>query len=101
MYGFIFYLVVIAVMRWFRRKRVPKARGLCAGCSFAHVQYGTNAKVATFCTFGGVVRPVALEVLYCTDYRDRNAKPRTVSIGFVPHNGNAEWGVAETVGKTS
>lgn len=83
MYGVVVYLIVIAVLRLMKRKRAPKPRGLCAECSFAHIQYGANTKRATFCTFGGGVRPVALDVLYCTDYRDRNAAPRVVPIGFV------------------
>jgi len=29
------------------------------------------------------VRPVVLDVLYCTDYHNRNAVPRVVPIGFV------------------
>ena len=83
MYGAALYLIVIAVLRLMKRKRAPKPRGLCAECSFAHIQYGANTKRATFCTFSGGVRPVALDVLYCTDYRDRNAAPCVVPIGFV------------------
>lgn len=83
MYAVLLYLIVIAVLRLVKRKRAPKPRGLCAECTFAHIQHGANAKSATFCTFGGGVRPVTLDVLYCTDYRDRNAPPRMVPIGFV------------------
>lgn len=90
MYGFVFYLIVVAVLRFVRRKRAPQPRGLCVDCSFAHIQYGANAKRATFCTFGAGVRPVALDVLYCTDYRDRNAVPRIVPIGFVREIAHAE-----------
>jgi hypothetical protein len=85
MYGVLFYLIAIAVLRAIERKRErsQKARGLCSGCSFAHIQYAVNAQTATFCTFGGGVRPVTLDVLYCTDYRDRNAPPRMIRVGFV------------------
>ena len=83
MYAVLLYLIVIALARFVKRKRTPQSRGLCAGCGFAHIQHGANAKATTFCTFGGVVRPVTLDVLYCTDYRDRNAPPRMVPIGFV------------------
>jgi hypothetical protein len=94
MIGMIAYMITVLLLRLMRRKRAPKPRGLCAGCAFAHIQYGANAKVATFCTFGGGVRPVALDVLYCTDYRDRNAHPRIVTIGFVPPVVEAETEVA-------
>ena len=90
MYGVVLYLMVIAVLRLMKRKRAPKPRGLCAECSFAHIQYGANAKLATFCTFGGGVRAVVLDLLYCTDYRDRNAAPRIVPIGFVREIARAE-----------
>lgn len=83
MYAVLLYLIVIAGLRLVKRKRAPRARGLCAGCGFAHIQHGANAKSTTFCTFGGGVRPVRLDVLYCTDYRDRNAPPRMIPIGFV------------------
>jgi hypothetical protein len=98
MFGVIAYLIVLAVARCIRRKRrAPVARGLCADCTFAHIQYGANAKVATFCTFGGGVRWVALNVLYCTDYRDRNLAPHIVPIGFVRAFASAEAEVASSV----
>jgi len=66
--------------------RARRPRGLCAGCRFAHMQYGATGRNAVFCTFGGVVRPVQIDVLYCTDYRDRNAAATTVRMGFAPEN---------------
>ena len=51
---------------------------------FAHMQYAANGKRATSCTFGGVVRPMTLDVMYCTDYRDRYAPVRFVTVGFAP-----------------
>ena len=89
MYGFLLYLIVIAVLRSIKRERAPKARGLCADCGFAHIQHGANARSAVFCTFGGGVRPVTLDVLYCTDDRDRNAPPRMNRVGFVRENASA------------
>lgn len=59
-------------------------RGLCAGCAFVHMQYGAAGRNAVFCTFGGGVREVKIDVLYCTDYRDRNAPVRLVQVGFAP-----------------
>jgi hypothetical protein len=93
MCGAIFYLIVMAVVRRIKRKHAPVARGLCGGCSFAHIQHGARAKIATFCTFGGGIRTVALDVLFCTDYRDRNVTPRIVRIGFVREIGTAEVGI--------
>jgi hypothetical protein len=47
------------------------------------MQYGATGRNAVFCTFGGVVRPVQIEVLYCTDYTNRAASVRPARIGFV------------------
>jgi len=66
------------------KTREPKPQPLCAGCTFAHIQYAATGKIATFCTYGGVVRPMKLDVMYCTDYRDRNAPVRIVTVGFAP-----------------
>jgi hypothetical protein len=90
MYGVICYLILIAVQRWIRRKRAVKPRGLCAGCAFVHMQYGASGRNAVFCTFGAVVRSVQINVLYCTDYRDRSVPPRLVRIGFARENANTE-----------
>ncbi len=76
--------VLRGMVRALRRLRMPRPRGLCARCRFVHMQYGATGSNAVFCTFGGVVRPVQIDVLYCTDYRDRRAKERLVRIGFVP-----------------
>ena len=96
MLGVICYLIAIGFYRAIRARRVPKPRGLCAGCAFVHMQYGVNGRNAVFCTFNGVVRPVQIDVMYCTDYRDRNALPRLVRVGFVPEFACAEP-VAEAV----
>ena len=56
---------------------------LCTDCAHAHVQYAANGCRAIACTFAGAVRPVTIDVMYCTDYRDRNAAPRLVPVGFV------------------
>ncbi len=75
---------VIAFVRFRNRSRERSAETLCAFCSFAHVQYGANGRRAISCTYGGGVRAIKLDVLYCTDYRDRNTPPRVVRVGFVP-----------------
>ncbi len=81
---FLFVKLVVEVVRAAtRRTRDTKPLPLCADCVFAHVQYGANGRRAISCTYGGTVRPVTLDVLYCTDYRDRNATPRRARVGFV------------------
>ncbi len=92
----IFSLIVWGVLRGMVRAlrglRRERPRGLCAGCRFVHMQYGATGRNTVFCTFGGVVRPVQIDVLYCTDYRDRRAGERLVRIGFVPAVRSAEPG---------
>jgi hypothetical protein len=82
------WAIVIGLARLVRyvRTRPPRRdrRGLCAHCAFVHMQYGATGRNAVFCTFGGGVREVKLDVLYCTDYRNRNTPLRLVRIGFAP-----------------
>lgn len=66
-----------------RKMRAPKRVPLCADCLHAHVQYATNGQRAISCTYGGLVRPMKLNVLYCTDYRNRDLPLRASAIGFV------------------
>ena len=83
-------LVVMFVKAVFEGVRVSRAKAremkaetLCARCQYAHVQYAVNAKRAISCAYGGAVRPMKLDVLYCTDYQLRNSPTRTRTIGFV------------------
>ena len=84
----VFWMVVIALARLVRYWRAKPSRRtqrrLCADCAFVHMQYGATGRNAVFCTFGGGVREVKLDVLYCTDFRDRNGAPRLVQVGFAP-----------------
>lgn len=84
----LFYAIVFALARLVRQVRTRRARatprGLCTSCTFVHMQYGATGRNAVFCTFGGGVRLVKLDVLYCTDYRNRDAPPRLVRVGFAP-----------------
>jgi hypothetical protein len=73
-----------------RQMRKARPRPLCTDCVHAHVQYAVNGRRAIACTFAGAVRPVELDVMYCTDYRDRNTAPRLVQIGFARPIGNPE-----------
>lgn len=76
-------LVVMAVGAFANRPPVSKPKPLCTECAFAHIQYGACGRRAISCTFGGGVRPMKLDVLYCTDYRGRETPVRP-RIGFVP-----------------
>ncbi len=90
----LFWAIVIVLARSVRYLRIkPRQRaqrGLCAGCAFVHMQYGATGRNTVFCTFGGGVREVKLDVLYCTDYRNRNVAPRLVRIGFAPEMRGSE-----------
>lgn len=61
---------------------VHKSKPACADCTFAHLQVDAKGKTAIFCTFGGGVRPVREEVVFCTDFVNRYAPVRKTSIGF-------------------
>jgi hypothetical protein len=84
MLGVILWIAIVAVIRVARKMPKPAARTLCTDCASAHVQFGANGKRAIACTFGGGIRPVAMSVLYCTDYCNRSAPKRKVAVGFVP-----------------
>jgi hypothetical protein len=81
-----FYLVLINVLvrigAAVRKNREPKAPPMCETCSFAHMQYATSGKRAISCTFAGGVRPITIDVMYCTDYRDRSTPRRVALVGF-------------------
>jgi len=74
---------IVGLCKRLRQARANKPRPLCSDCAHAHMQDAPNGRYAIACTFAGSVRPVLLNVVYCTDYRDRTAPPRLVSIGFV------------------
>jgi len=76
--------VIYEAIRVFREKNdAAKAEPLCVGCLHAHMQYAANARRAISCAYGGAVRPMKLDVLYCTDYQTRNAAAPSRVIGFV------------------
>ena len=75
-------LIVATITNAGRERKENKPRPLCTDCAHAHVQYAVNGRRAIACTFAGAMRPVQIDVMYCTDYRDRNAAPRLVQIGF-------------------
>jgi hypothetical protein len=83
MIGLIFNVVSRAIRVCRDRKREPKTEPLCATCIYAHMQYGANAQLAISCGFGGAVRPMKLNVLYCTDYQARSLPRRPRTVGFV------------------
>jgi hypothetical protein len=76
--------IVVEAIRAFRRVTVAtKPETLCVRCQFAHVQYAVNAKRAISCGFGGALRAISLDVLYCTDFKDRNVPEPVRIVGFV------------------
>ena len=82
-------LVIAVVGAFKRRARAAKAKALCNGCAFAHIQFGACGRRAISCTFGGGVRPMKLDVLHCTDFRPRVVLVRP-AIGFVREIAPAE-----------
>jgi hypothetical protein len=91
---FVFVLlfkVVLEAVRVFRAKaRKINSEPLCADCFHAHVPYAANARRAISCTYAGAVRPMKLDVLYCTDYQARSWQLRRRVIGFVREIAPAE-----------
>ena len=67
-----------------RNRRKPKPEPMCVTCSFVHMQYAASGKRAISCTFAGGIRLITIDVMYCTDYRDRTAPIRMPVVGFVP-----------------
>lgn len=88
-FAILFKLVIEAIRVLRRNRRKYKPEPLCAGCFHAHIQYGANARRAISCAYTGTVRPMKLDVVYCTDYQSRNPPARRV-IGFVPEITPAE-----------
>ena len=88
------FVILMSIVRGLtaalKRPSEKAPRALCVDCSFVHMQYGATGHNAVFCTFGGGVRQVNIDVLYCTDYRDRNAPVRLVRVGFAPEISRAE-----------
>ena len=79
-----FLKAIYEAIRVFRKKNCEaKTEPLCVGCLHAHVQYAANAQRAISCAYGGAVRPMKLDVLYCTDYQARNVSARSHAVGFV------------------
>lgn len=73
--------LIAAVVGVRSRVRATRPKSMCIGCAFAHIQYGACGRRAVSCMFGGGARPIALDVLYCTDYRSRLVPVRP-AIGF-------------------
>jgi hypothetical protein len=86
----IWQIVREAIRVGIRKTRAPMPEPLCGGCFYAHMQHGAKGQLAISCTYGGFVRPMKLDVLYCTDYRSRNSPVRNGVIGFVREIAPAE-----------
>ena len=76
-------IMVAVVQSRQKENQKPNSEPRCVTCTNAHVQYAANARRAISCTFGGSVRPMKLDVFYCTDYEDRYKSSSPRSIGFV------------------
>jgi hypothetical protein len=79
-----------------QRPRQKPSRPLCAECASVHMQFGATGRNEVFCTFGGGVRPVKLDVLYCTDYRDRNVPRAWCGLGSCRTSRVLKRGPSET-----
>src|SRR3974390_558669 len=84
MTALLFWIVMLGLARRIYRNRQPKSPPLCTDCVFAHMQYALDGRRAISCTYGGGVRPIAIDVLYCTDFCNRNVPRRPPKIGFAP-----------------
>ena len=84
--AFIFTLVSQVVRVLVRKTREAKPNSLCMDCLNAHVQYAANGRRSTSCGYGGTMRPMKLDVLYCTDYGARNQPVPARAVGFVREN---------------
>ena len=82
--------IVEVVRALVRKMREVKPQQLCVDCFHAHVQYAANGRREVSCGYGGAVRPMKLDVLYCTGYCARNAPARERVIGFVREIAPAE-----------
>ena len=92
----IFFWTVVAILvravrvvRQRKRAEAGKADSLCAGCLHAHIQHAVNGKRAISCTYGGGVRPMTLDVLYCSDYVNRYAVLPARTVGFALQPGSS------------
>jgi len=87
---FVLLIRVIAIaVRAIRPERHTRPQSVCNECAFAHIQFGACGRRAISCTYGGGVRPMKLDVLYCTDYRPRT-EPMRAPIGFIQEIASAE-----------
>src|SRR5947207_2314903 len=94
-----FYFILINILvrigvQAVRKAREPKPEPLCTECSFVHLQRAVGGKRAISCTFGGGVRLITLNVMYCTDFCDRKIVSSPVVIGFA-HEFSEESSIAE------
>jgi hypothetical protein len=83
---FLFFVLINILVRigaaTVRKRRAPRPEPMCATRSFAHMQYTAGGKRAISCTFAGGARPITIDLMYCTDYRDRSAPRRVAVVGF-------------------
>jgi len=86
----LFWGVIAMLARTVRlrtRSATARTNSLCTGCTHAHIQHAANGTRAIFCTYGGGVRPMTLDVLYCSDFVNRYAVVPARTVGFVLQSG--------------
>ncbi|HTS07209.1 MAG TPA: hypothetical protein VMP68_16635 [Candidatus Eisenbacteria bacterium] len=82
-------LVMMSIAAMANHRNAPKPKPLCNECAFAHIQFGACGRSTISCTFGGGVRLLKLDVLYCTDYVPRQ-RPIRPAIGFIRQVGPSD-----------
>jgi len=91
----LFWIVVgmlvraVRVMRQRKQAEAEKTDSLCAACMHAHIQHAVNGTRAISCTYRGGVRPMTLDVLYCSDYVNRYAVLPARTVGFARQPGSS------------
>ena len=89
-FALVFNFAVQIVRVIIRKAREVEPKSLCMDCLNAHIQYAANGRRSISCVFGGTMRAVNLDVLYCTDYGARDQPVRARSVGFVQEIAPAE-----------
>ena len=79
----------VRLVRQRKQAEAAKTGSLCAACIHAHIQHAVNGTRAISCTYGGGVRPMTLDVLYCSDYVNRYAVLPARTVGFTLQPGSS------------
>jgi len=91
-----FLVRTVRVVRLRKQAATAKTDSVCAACMYAHIQHAANGTRAISCTYGGGVRPMKLDVLYCSDYVNRYAVLPARTVGFTLNPGRDAEASGET-----